>query len=527
MSSLKQEIAETREIKRTLRRAWVPFFSKYGRLTTIQRRVIPQVLKGANAIVSSPTASGKTESVVAPLAERCGAEGWEALSMVYLVPTRALGNDTLARIADPLRDMGLSTALKHGDTPTLPKEIPNCLITTPESLDSLLCRKGVLLSRLRAIVLDEIHLMDGTYRGDQIRILLRRLEQKSSVGGFGTHLLSATLHDPEKLGARYADAATVISVPGVREIEAFWVESHTEIWEIARNNRFKKLLCFANARAKVETAASELTKICAPYPVFAHHGSLSRRVREEAEKAMKELETAVCVATCTLEVGIDIGDVDLVVLLDIPWSLSSLLQRIGRGNRRAGITRAAFVVQSVEEKVHAEAMLDAVRSGRSDHKPYSPDYSVAIQQMMSFAFENAKGVRESDFIDLVGPLANADTAGKLIGSLQERGLFEFRGGHYCATTKLMDMGERGIIHSNVPDSSEHVVVDTDSGKEIGRVSGACDEVFVLANQCWKILSIQKNTIKVRHHDVKGAPPVFGRRSEHGAFRWLVPRELLV
>lgn len=161
-----------------LKRAKGPFFSRFGgKLTPIQIQTIPKILEGLNVVISSPTASGKTEAVMAPLAERFLVEHWHDLAVLYIVPTRALANDSLARIEGPLGDMGITCVLKHGDKPNLPSSaLPNCLITTPESLDSLIARRSDIFTSLRAVVLDEIHLLDNTARGDQLRFLLRRLQ---------------------------------------------------------------------------------------------------------------------------------------------------------------------------------------------------------------------------------------------------------------------------------------------------------------------------------------------------------------
>ena len=125
---------------RRLAHSWLPFFARFGRLNILQQQVIPKVLDGHNVVVASPTASGKTEAVIAPLAERLYEARGQGPVLVYLVPTRALANDMLARIGDPLIAMGFSIALKHGDRPSLPPQPPSVIITTPESLDSMICR---------------------------------------------------------------------------------------------------------------------------------------------------------------------------------------------------------------------------------------------------------------------------------------------------------------------------------------------------------------------------------------------------
>jgi Lhr-like helicase len=139
------------------------------------------MLASANVLIASPTASGKTEAIMAPVAELLKREHWSGLSVVYVVPTRAFANDTLARLQGPLGDLGIVSALKHGDRPTLPKALPNVLITTPKSLDSLICRRRSSFQDLRVVVLDEIHLLDNGYRGDQLRLLLSRFRRLCSA----------------------------------------------------------------------------------------------------------------------------------------------------------------------------------------------------------------------------------------------------------------------------------------------------------------------------------------------------------
>ncbi|HEC83434.1 MAG TPA: DEAD/DEAH box helicase, partial [Firmicutes bacterium] len=217
-------------IRKELRFAWVPFFGRFGRLTPVQVETIPKVLQGHNVIVASPTATGKTEAIVAPVAERLSRRGCDSLGVVYVVPTRALANDTYVRIEGPLRDMGFTTGIKHGDKPRIPtREPPNILITTPESLDSLICRRPQMFSVLQVVILDEIHLIDNTYRGDQLRVLLRRLRRLVADGSFATHLLSATLSSPGEVGRRYAEDATIVEVHGRREIDYYLLNSLDDV----------------------------------------------------------------------------------------------------------------------------------------------------------------------------------------------------------------------------------------------------------------------------------------------------------
>lgn len=513
-------------LRQRLKYSWRPFFSRYGRLSPIQTQTIPKILDGINVVASAPTASGKTESVVAPVAERCVNEGWDELSTIYIVPTRALANDTLIRIGGPLSDMGLKTALKHGDQQQLPSTTPNWLITTPESLDSLLCRQTQLFSTLRTVIIDEIHLLDNTYRGDQLRLLLWRLKKLVTAQPLAIHLLSATLPDPNAVANRYTTDFELVSVSGQRPTDYHLLNSHTEIRQLVRDRKWKKILYFCNRRESVERIAAELTDLWKPYPVVAHHGSLARKVREEAEQVMQENPVAICVATSTLEIGIDIGDIDLVVLAELPWSISSLLQRIGRGNRRSGRVQAAAIAETSDEKMLLQAMFAAADEGILFAEPYKADLSVGVQQTLSYVFQRRpSGASDIELKILLSILCNEQRGQQIIEYLNQQNWIQLVGRHWYPTTQLMDKAERGHIHSNIPDQASYRVMDIETGQEVGTISGVFDEVFLLARQAWTVVSIQHSTIRAKRVQGQVASATFSRCNGQGMFHYLLPPNL--
>lgn len=519
-------IDPTASIRSQLKRAWVPFFTRFGKLTLIQQQAIPKILSSRNVVLASPTASGKTEAIIAPIAEKLLLGNWENLAVLFIVPTRALANDTLDRIENPLREMGITVTLKHGDKPFLREnELPHFLITTPESLDSLICRRPQAFTELRIVILDEIHLVDNTYRGDQLRILIRRLASLSKNEPLGIHLLSATLSDPHQIALRYAVDFEMIIVPGQRRIEYQLVGSQEELLQLAKNNGWKKALYFCNLRQSVESLGTYLSRLWHPYPVVAHHGSLNRRVREEAESVMKEANVAVCVATSTLEVGIDIGDIDFIVLAEVPWSISSLLQRIGRGNRKDETIQVVAVVASDEERTIVEAMFETAGSGELPPESYERDLSVSVQQILSFLFQHPEGVPEAELIQLLLPLCSENETVLILRHLRQSNWIEFRTGRWFASTRLMDKGEKGHVHSNIPDSQAYRVIDANTGREIGRVSGVIDEVFVLARRIWRVIHIGRDVITARPCGGAAATPIFRRCRNVGAFHYLLPAGL--
>ena len=521
------DIRQVGSIRNRLKHAWIPFFTRFGKLTQIQLATIPKILENKNVILTSPTASGKTEAVVAPIAERLISERWMGLAVLYIVPTRALANDTFYRIEGPLKDMGIEVALKHGDKVSFPRKIaPNFLITTPESLDSLICRHPRIFENIRILILDEIHMLDNTYRGDQLRLLIHRLDQISS-SSISVCILSATIFSLEQVALRYMKKREfeVIKVPGQRGINYHFLESYEDVYLFAKKEHWYKILFFSNLRENVEIVTAKIRKLCYPYPVIMHHGSLSRQLREEAESIMREADVSVCVASSTLEVGIDIGNIDLIVLCEPPWSISSLLQRIGRGNRNSGVVNVVAITRSKEERNFMELMFKAATSGNLPVEQYESDISVAIQQIFSYLYQIPEGLAEEPILQLISPLCSEVESQLIISHLRKNRWIEYRGDRYFPSTKLLDLGEKGRIHSNIPDPKSYRVIDIDTGLEIGKIAGTFDKVFMLGGKVWELIYVENNVIKGRKIKGEIAMPNFQRHKDKGSFYWLLPNEL--
>ncbi|MCX7013845.1 MAG: DEAD/DEAH box helicase [Candidatus Sumerlaeota bacterium] len=525
-SSSAGRIGETLRIKAMLRRSWVPFFSRFGSLTDVQLAAIPRILSGENVAVMSPTASGKTEAVVAPVAERVFDSRRDGLSILYVVPTRALANDTLKRLKGPLEEMGIRTAVKHGDRPHLPSPLPNCLITTPESLDSMLCRSVGRLKDLQAVILDDVHMIDGTYRGDQLRVLMGRLELCHGAEPLSVYLLSATFGDPTAVAMRYVQRCGIVRAGVQRYIERVYLESLESLRQEAQTRKWRKILCFCNGRKSVEEFGASLQRLFDPYPVVVHHGSLSKAVREAAERTMQEERVALCIATSTLEVGIDIGDIDVVFLAEAPVSRTALLQRLGRGNRRSGKIVAAVLAPTVEEVNLVESMFDGIEKGILAGSEYSADVSVVVQQAFSLLFQHREGVAWHDLLGVLKPLGEGVLIRRILDHLQAQGMIETRGGRFFGSEEVMNLGESGKIHSNIPDSTENEVVDVASGRRIGKVYGVPDEVFLLAGRAWRVVGRRTGRIDVRPWGGGAIAPRYPGYSEAGAFTSFLPPDLL-
>ena len=388
--------------------AWPRFFHK-RRLTLIQNTAIPQILAGKNVLISSPTASGKTEAMVAPLYQRHVSFRRSKLSVIFVAPTRALVNDIYFRVSDYLGGIGSVGGVYRytGDHHEFSNPDQSfMLVTTPEALDSLQLTKGHLLNGVRAIVVDEIHLLHGQPRGQRLRQVIRRVRaskkgQFSDKDNFQTIGSTATLQDPDNVKALWlGDESVYATASGKRDIEMTYAEISCDVSEqecafVAsavkqqmKTSEASKALIFANSRDQAHRTALALKQELADVncPVFLHIGILSASERDRIEDAMKTGKNGLCVATSTLEVGIDIGDIEMVFLLSPPKTVSSFLQRIGRGNRQSSLCKVVALCRNPFERSVYEAIASLAKNGELDETYEYTRHSVYFQQVLSFAW---------------------------------------------------------------------------------------------------------------------------------------------
>ncbi|MCH7943620.1 MAG: DEAD/DEAH box helicase, partial [Proteobacteria bacterium] len=341
---------------------------------------IEPILLGKNVVLSAGTGTGKTEAIMAPLMAKYWREAvrTDLLTVIYIAPTKALVNDVERRLAGPLGTLGVAVGVRHGDRDDLAagRRI-HVLITTPESLEVLLFRRDDRLSGVRAIVIDEVHLLYNTQRGLQLAFLLNRLRTQTP-DVLQTAALSATIASPEDIQTFFFGRdveAQALTFSAHRPIDAHVrvITAERELVEFVKlmtDGPRAKLLMFADSRRECERLAGALTNgQCGSLEIFAHYSSLSAEVRVATEERFAASPKALCVATSTLELGIDIGDIDAVLLWGAPASVESFLQRIGRGNRRSHKTNVICLVPEtaespVREIVKFLALLDAARTGQ-------------------------------------------------------------------------------------------------------------------------------------------------------------------
>ncbi|MEO0215766.1 MAG: DEAD/DEAH box helicase [candidate division WOR-3 bacterium] len=504
------------EIKNTLSRTWHPFFGRFGSLLPIQELTIPHILNGANVVVISPAATGKTEAVIAPILEKVLVQSSKGLKVLYITPTRALVNDLFRRLEEPVRALNLIISRKTGDRPKIDiKKIPDILLTTPESFDSMLARLPRIFLDLAFVVLDEIHLLDNTPRGDQLRLLLIRLKRiLKETRQLQYCALSATIDDL-KLGERYFPHPTVCLLKSPREIEYLLLPADNFInafYRIVQERKIKKVLAFFNARSLVEGFSQKFNRPPFYNRLFVHHASLPKARREEVEKAMNQLDRAMLLATSTLELGIDIGDVDCIVLYRPPYNISSLLQRIGRGNRRTERLFAVGVYLNNWEKLLFETFFECAQKGLLYEKKYQPSLAVIPQQIYSYLYQRRRiGTTLNSLYRLFCTVYSEDIIktvfGKLLGS---EIIKETRPGIYNLTAKIENKITYGKIHSNIAEKSfgEYSVYDISQGNLIGRIYYLLKR-FILGGRCWERVKVLESEKKV-YARVIGEGPEFAK-----------------
>ncbi len=545
-----------RNLVKSLGRVGPVFFRAFPALRPSQRAAIPPVLAGQNILLACPTASGKTEALFAPLISRIleRLAPLNQIKMLAVAPTRALVNDLHARLERPLDELGISCGRQTSDHRLVAK-VPFLVITTPESFDSLLARRslsgddgkpaGHLLDGVEAVFIDEAHLFDNTARGDQLLWLLarlKRLKQGARVSAGNLRAVqvcaaSATVSSPESLARRLlGDDASVVSVEGQRELLQYddgegdpWspidgaetVESVLSrvvlpgdggsleamagyIWRAMSRDGdqiVRKLLVFVPSRSlcdELSTVLRQYLQARRQVTVFAHHGSLDKGYREAAEHGFGTARDAVLVATSTLEVGVDIGDVDAVVLVGPPADTNGLLQRIGRSGRRLGTTRVVALARSSMDRFAMASMLIAARDGMCDPIRYGRRWSVCVQQISSFIRQGpAVGRRTSDVEDLaaqVWPEDGAQSAKLVMDHLCHEGLLDpAYGGRVRFGEQWQILWDGMGMHGNIDGASGGTpVVDAVTGETVAHIplgSHVPDRISI-AGANWSVKHVQ-------------------------------------
>jgi ATP-dependent Lhr-like helicase len=387
-------------------------------LRPLQEQAIDPILGGDHVLLIAPTASGKTEAAVFPMLSRMLAERWAGLSVLYVCPLKALMNSLGIRLQRYAVLIGRRVEVWHGDVvgsqrARIGREPPDLLLVTPESLEVMLVSRRLehrrFFANLRAVIIDELHAFAGDDRGWHLLAVLARIAHLAGrdIQRIG---LSATIGNPQQLldwlCADSKSPRRLINPPSPDAIEPdvqldYVGSLPNAALVISRLHRGEKRLVFCDSRARVEELAVELRQ--RGVDTFVSHSSLSHEARRQAETAFAEATDCVIVATSTLELGIDVGDLDHVIQIDAPYTLTSFLQRLGWSGRRRGQRRnCLFLTTSEEAVLRAAALLHLWQEGYIE--PITPPplpYHLLAQQLMALALQEG-GIGRVTWRDWIG-----------------------------------------------------------------------------------------------------------------------------
>lgn len=550
-------------------RAW--FERSFGEPTPPQAQGWPVIREGNHTLIAAPTGSGKTlAAFLCAIDElvQCGLDrGLEdRVQVLYVSPLKALSNDIDTNLQKPLSgiratlqelgfgDVDVRTAVRTGDTPShmrtkMVKHPPHIFVTTPESLYILLTSEGGrrMLSGVRTVIVDEIHALVGNKRGAHLALTLERLE--ALVGGGITRIgLSATQNPIEHVarflvGSRGPDEAQpecrIIDVGHQRRMDLALEQPGSPLETVISNETWEEVyrrlallveahgttLIFVNTRRLAERVTRHLSELLGPDAVTSHHGSLARAHRLDAEKRLKSGTLRAVVATASLELGIDVGEVDLVCQLGSPHSVATFLQRVGRsGHWRGGIPKGRLFPLSRDDLVECVALMRSIRRRELDRIEI-PKGSLDVLAQQIVASTAATGEwSEADVLALVRRAwpyrdLQAESFQRVVTMLSE-GFATSRGRRSAylhhdqvhrrirprRSARLTAITNGGTI----PDNFDYEVRLEPEGLRVGTVNedfaieSMAGDIFQLGNVSYEILRVESGLVRVA--DARGKPP---------------------
>src|SRR5690242_17551112 len=559
------------------------FLARFGSPTEPQDQGWPHILARRTTLIAAPTGSGKTLAAFLACIDRLVRQALagdlqDRTEVLYVSPLKALGNDIQKNLEVPLGEIlqlasergllmpEIRSAVRTGDTlmherRAMLKRPPHILVTTPESLYILLTaeRSRAILRDVDTVIVDEIHAVAGDKRGAHLALSLERLDllcgkppvriglsaTQKPIDEIAQFLTGSGRPAPAVVDVGHRRATDLqIEVPGMElgpvASNEMWDEMYDRIAELVRQHR--STLVFVNTRRLAERVSHHLAERLGEEAVAAHHGSLSRKLRLDAERRLKSGQLSVLVATASLQLGIDIGTVDLVIQIASPRSIAVALQRIGRaGHWRGAIPKGRIFVTTRDELVECAALIRAIKHGEldrilipkapldilaqqivaevaavthhrsaDDHTPMTDDVSVIEDDLFSTigrAYPYRDLVRE-DFDAVLNMLSEGISArrgryGAYLHRDRVNGRIRARRG-----ARLAAITSGGAI----PENALFTVVAAPEGTVVGTVDedfaveSLAGDVILLGNTSWRIRRVESSSGRMLVEDAHGAPP---------------------
>ncbi|HKQ48311.1 MAG TPA: DEAD/DEAH box helicase [Phycisphaerae bacterium] len=529
------------------------FFNRLGEPTEPQREGWPPIRRGLHTLIAAPTGMGKTLagflSAIDALAQR-GPNLPDETGVLYISPLRALSNDVEKNLQGPLRELTerdvffphLRVMVRTGDTPprdraAMARRPPHILVTTPESFYILLTSGSgqAMLRSVKTVIVDEIHALARDKRGSHLALSLERLERLA--GPFQRIGLSATQKPLEEVarflvGAgrecqlvdtghrRKMDVAIEVPPSPLETVCSHeqWAEIYHRVAELIHQHR--TTLIFVNTRKLAERVSARLTEMMGEEQVTCHHSSMSRERRLNAEQRLKAGSLRALVATASLELGIDIGEIDLVVQIGATRSIATFLQRVGRSGHAVRRTpKGRLFPLTIDELVEAAALLRAAARGELDRtpQPAAPLDILSQQVIAACVAAGPDGIAEEE-------LFAAMCRGWPYRAIARQ--------DFDAVIQMHAEGRRGLLHRDgvgrrimarkrariaaitgggaIPDVADYQVVQAPDGTVVGTINedfaveANVGDIFQLGNTSWRILKVERGVVRVA--DARGQPP---------------------
>ncbi len=503
-----------------------------------QRRAVRAILSGSHTVIVAPTGSGKTEAAVIPILQLMIKGKPNPTALLYITPLRALINDLTHRLKSVFEEYGFRVARKHGDVSIRERKerlrrVPHVLITTPESLEidlDMSPRMRRNLANVSWVIIDELHEIASSKRGLQLAVLLERLRR--IAGDFQIVFLSATVTNPVEavkpfLGSSQREVKVISGGCKRYSIEVIKAASiKRALKEVVGGKRFKKAIVFVNSRRLAEKIHEYLGD-CVPAAV--HHSSIAGPAKEDVEKKLKHGDIRVVVATKTLELGVDIGRVDLVIHVGPPTTVMSLLQRAGRSGHSVGSVSSAVIITDNDlDYVLALAIKYLAESGILEEFPPMPCYLDVVAREAIGCALSREGVKVRDFIDMVSSIsACRESKGEIedvVRALASKGIIKIGdegelsiGGYfYKLWSKDGAGGDIRRFFSLIPNSDDKFSVRC-GDREIGSLDSAYVMKYVrpwdrirIGGYVWDIINIDvaRKVVNVRPSEGDGSIPTW-------------------
>ncbi|MBI3842465.1 MAG: DEAD/DEAH box helicase [Thaumarchaeota archaeon] len=530
------ELEQDRIKNPLLDRAIVEKFRSLGfeNLTDIQKKAVPVIFQKIDSLVVAPTGSGKTETAVIPIFSRLSkSKKAGKIKALYVTPLRALNRDVFRRIIRYAENENLTIQIRHGDTTqSVRKRIndspPDVLITTPETIVILLTQRKILeaLSELEWVVIDEVHELLGNERGAQLSISLERLQINSNfpITRIG---LSATVGNSEEGGKFVAGTkrkCKIIQDNSIRkyDVEVKYIDGTiSEVADfiidyVGKNYPNSPVLLFTNTRGESEFLASVLREKTT-IRIELHHGSLSQEVREETEETLREGTPCIVVCTSSLELGLDIGSVELVIHYGSPRQVSKLIQRIGRSkHNRVSSAKGLIVTNNADDEFEARAILERVKEKSiEDQVIHDSPLDVLAHHIvgMTIQFGTVPVERLLEIIKQAYPFrkTTVEDLFSVLELLNSSSILFF-------DKEKMEFKKKGRAFryyfenlSTIPNILKFKVFDIVSKKIIGSLDqrfvgdyGDPGNVFVLRGSQWRILNVDESALKINVEPIRSA-----------------------